>query len=194
MHSTEDFDDPDIERLLGSVRDPAPDPQFRQQLLEQTTQVIRGRRRMRRIGGLFGMAACYLAGLATMRLLTATHTANGQGQFAQSPPIEGASPSDEAPAVAEDFPNDRSPAELPATVLERLAELAPDDTFRDLYRQAGDRYMKETGDLAAALRCYRHALKFAAPPALVISENDNWLLVSLKQAKLEEFQHANNGG
>jgi hypothetical protein len=96
--------------------------------------------------------------------------------------------------VTEEAEESSSPADLPAAVLERLAELAPDDTFRDLYRKAGDRYVKDYGDLAAALRCYRYALKFAPPESLVIVENDNWLLANLKQSRLEEYQHANNGG
>jgi hypothetical protein len=194
MDPTEDFDDSEMERLLGSVNDSPLDPRFRHHLLERTTQVIRRRRRFRKLGGLLGMAACYLAGLATMRLITASRPANEPGPLTQTPAQAVVSPGDNVPAVAEDFPRDRSTADLPATVLERLAEIAPDENFRDLYRQAGDRYMREPGDVAAALRCYRHALKFAPPQALVSGENDNWLFASLKQAKLEEFQHANNGG
>lgn len=194
MDSTDEFDDPVMERLLGPTNDSAPDPRFRHRLLERTTQVIRRRRRFTRIGGLLGMAACYLAGFATMRLLTASRPADDPNQLAQSPPTVVAASADDVPPVAEEITEDRPIADLPPAVLERLAEIAPDDTFRDLYRQAGDRFMTETGDLAAALRCYRRALKFASPQALVIGDNDNWLFASLKQAKLEEYQHANNGG
>lgn len=194
MEPTDNFDDSEMNRLLGAVNDSEPDPHFRDRLMERTTQVIRGRRRMRRIGGMLGMAACYLAGLATMRVLTPNRPANEPSQLAQAQPAAIVPSNDETTPVAEEFTEERPPADLPAEILERLAEISPDDTFRNMYRQAGDRYMKETGDLAAALRCYRRALKSASPGALVIGENDNWLFASLKQSKLEEYQHANNGG
>ena len=68
------------------------------------------------------------------------------------------------------------------------------DAQAGLYRLAGDRYFEEAGDVQAALRCYRRALDSASPDDLAISENDNWLLIELKKARLEGKNHAQTGG
>ena len=54
-----------------------------------------------------------------------------------------------------------------------------------LFREAGDRYLREYADYRAALRCYRNSLD-ADPDALTISPDDTWLLTSLKRAREQE--------
>src|SRR5437763_12894465 len=57
------FDD-----LLSAGGLPAADETWRQDLLRQTSRVLRRRRRWKRVGFVATLAACYVAGLATMRL------------------------------------------------------------------------------------------------------------------------------
>src|SRR4029077_16110424 len=58
-----------------------------------------------------------------------------------------------------------------------------------LFRLAGDKFFQDN-DLESATRCYRGALKGVSDQDLKISLNDNWLLMSLKQAKQEEKRYA----
>jgi hypothetical protein len=51
--------------------------------------------------------------------------------------------------------------------------------------------LREQGDLEAAIRLYSQALKVAAPHELTISvANDDWLLMSLKDAHMKESRNA----
>ena len=88
------------------------------------------------------------------------------------------------------LPIDQDP-EVSASLLERVAGLSKDNRAR-LYRRAGDRYLDD-GDMQAALRCYAHALDTSKAEELAISEDDNWLLMQLKKARLEEKNHAQTG-
>jgi hypothetical protein len=64
----------------------------------------------------------------------------------------------------------------------------------DLFRRAGDRYLKDENDLRSAVRCYKHALDAGSDEDLRITSQDNWLLVSLKNARQEERHHGKNDG
>jgi hypothetical protein len=63
----------------------------------------------------------------------------------------------------------------------------------ELYRLAGDRYLKEANDVESALRCYRLALETGSQKDLPISPEDSWLLMAAKEARQRENRHANNG-
>ncbi len=176
---------------------------LRQSLLIETTQVLRARRRFARLRTFAGMAACYAAGALTMLAFAWSRWSADSTQVAtrdSTPAVAAPDEYDENLAAHEpsaletDDEADANETNLPARVLERLAELAADDEYRAMYRRAGDRYLTETSDIAAAVRCYGLALKGAPSEALVHADGDNWLIGSLKQARLEEFQHANNGG
>jgi hypothetical protein len=185
------MDDDDLDGLLRPTASASSSPLLRPSLLGQTTRELRSRRRLRRIGMWLGMAACYVAGLATMRLLSPGQTTVGPvASVQQTGPLEESTAEE---ATRPDHAAIANEVELPASVLERLAEAVSGDDYREFYRRAGDRHMKETGDLAAALRCYRRALDAASPDELVISDNDNWLIMTLKQARREELPHARNG-
>ncbi|HKB03192.1 MAG TPA: hypothetical protein VKD90_13280, partial [Gemmataceae bacterium] len=55
-----------------------------------------------------------------------------------------------------------------------------------LFREAGDRYLRDYADYRAALRCYRNFLDEADPDTLTILADDTWLLTSLKRARAQE--------
>jgi hypothetical protein len=183
----------ELENLL---RPPTPSPDqlgLRHTLLGRTLQVLRNRRRIKRSAMAAGMLACYAAGLATMALLMTGRSVE-LAKWAKEPSIAPVRSVIEPPSPPDQLPLEMADSDLPAAVLERLAESLSDDGSAELYRRAGDRHMIETGDLAAALRCYRRSLDAAEPEELTISEGDNWLIMSLKQARQEELRHAHNGG
>ncbi len=174
-------DDP-LETLLGAVAPPAGGPELRQVLLARTSRVVHRRHQWRRLGLAAALAAAYLAGLGTM----AFRHEPGQG-----PPVEMVKrPESPAPTVPPEAPAPYLDPDVPVPVLERLAAAVSPEQRTDYFRRAGDRYLEEDGDLTAAIRCYRKALDAAPPPALAISPNDNWLLMSLKSARLKEKKDA----
>jgi hypothetical protein len=86
--------------------------------------------------------------------------------------------------------------ELPEAVAveERAAD---DDDLKAqaaLYRRAGDLYLSAENDPAAAVRCYGNALDAGGEADLSVAPSDNWLLMTIKNARQKEKRHANNGG
>jgi hypothetical protein len=89
------------------------------------------------------------------------------------------------PIIAETtLPLDQDP-DVPAVVFERVAAVSDPEQRSILFRRAGDRYLLGA-DESAALRCYRLALDSASDRDLIISPDDNWLLIALKKARQEE--------
>jgi hypothetical protein len=117
------------------------------------------------------LAGCYVAGLVTFALTR-------PGAPSDAPTANGLPPGVPASVAPPDHPDPR--ANLPEDVRRWLAE--------------GDRYATEAGDLEAALRSYRLALDAGGDDALVIAPTDNWLLISLKTARLKERTDANRNG
>lgn len=79
-----------------------------------------------------------------------------------------------------------APRLLSANEVEMQAELADDRaSAADLYRQAGDAFLREQ-DYANATRCYRLYLSRAGDSALALETHDSWLLVSLKNSAYKE--------
>jgi hypothetical protein len=197
-----DFESNSADNLLSASTIPWTDAELWQSVLAQTTRVLRRRRRVRRITFVVALLGCYAAGMGTMRLCT-----NGSGERAlvikekesgiSKPTLvertpEGPLPPNPQLLTAALVPVDQDP-DAPATVLEQVAAVSKDGQA-GLYRLAGDRYFEEAGDVQAALRCYRRALDSASADDLAISENDNWLLIELKKARLEGKNHAQSGG
>src|SRR5205823_5480744 len=132
-----------VEALLAPPAAPGDGGPLRQRLLAQTTAVLRRRRRLRRLARAAGLVACYAAGLLT------TH---GLAPRPPAPP-----PAEVAQQTAAPRPPTAKPAlEPPALALEWQAFDSP-DRGAELYRQAGDRYLSDEADPAAALRCYGNA-------------------------------------
>ena len=54
------------------------------------------------------------------------------------------------------------------------------------YFEAGDRYLKETNDVDAAMRCYRLAFRYATPAERRVRPTDSWLVATLKSETFPE--------
>ena len=65
----------------------------------------------------------------------------------------------------------------------------------DVLRCISDREVRQHGDLALAVRYYARALNGASAEQRAISiEEDNWLLLALKEARMEESHDENTDG
>jgi hypothetical protein len=180
-----DIPDP-LDELLRSALPSSPTI-WKESLLSRTTRTLRWRRRGRRISIFAALAACYVAGLVSMRLLRAEPAVEVRREVVyvteekrpESPPDRLAPPVPERP--------------LTALALEWQAAENPERSA-ELNRRAGDRYFAEENDLASAVRCYKRFLSACPVAELEIAPQDNWLLVTLKHARLEEKHHAKNNG
>jgi hypothetical protein len=170
------------------LRPPAPfagDP-LRQTLFLQTTRLLRRRRRWKRCAVVAVMAACYVAGVMTMRFWVPA--AKPEKVTAKRHPTQ--TPRPPAPKKK------KQPASLPqveesALTLEWRAIDNPKDRF-ELYRRAGDLYLQDN-DVPSALRCYRGALDAAPARARVFSTHDNWLFMIAKEERQKEQTNAKIG-
>jgi hypothetical protein len=118
------------------------------------------------------MAGCFMAGALAMYRPSQTPLAQPTSQ-----PALVAAPSE----VPEPEP---PPIDSPRR-LERWALMAEGDKQRNLYRRAGDGFLKY-GDEVAAIRCYRKALDGSSPTELALQTEDTWMLMSLKIARSKE--------
>jgi len=159
-----------------------PAPIWKDTLREQTTHTLRWRRRGRHLTMIAALAACFLAGVLTTRLFSSpqiVHEIEYVSAPAESKPDTLAPPS-EKPTKEE---------KLTALALEWQAAESPDRSA-ELNRLAGDRYVEEENDLESAVRCYKRFLAECTREELEITPKDNWLLVTLKNARLEERRNA----
>jgi hypothetical protein len=74
----------------------------------------------------------------------------------------------------------------PPELYEFEAQLAPPAERAAQLRKAGDLYLEQANDYAAALRCYSQAFNAAGPEALEFSPDDNWLVMAIKTARRKE--------
>jgi hypothetical protein len=181
---TDNTDPFSIDDLLGPGGRPAPDL-LRQEVLARTTQVMRRRRWWRRASVGTALAACYLAGVLTARLggpgpapVAVPEAAKGEAGLLDRP----------AKPAGDQVPDEPRMASS-AVDLEWQALDSREDR-PDLYRLAGERY-EQAGDVASALRCYQQSLSQGDTEKLTVSENDNWLLIALKEARQKEQHRAN---
>jgi hypothetical protein len=154
---------------------------LRDAIRQQTTRVLRGRRRIRRLGFIGSAAACYLLGLATMWFFVPRSAATNELPA--------------APVTIADNTRTPSPPEekLPESpeLCELDAQTAPPAERAIRFRKAGDLYLAQANDYASALRCYREAFDGGGDQALQFSPEDNWLVVAIKKARLMEKNNAN---
>ena len=163
-------------------------PHRREDLWRQTAGTQRRRRWVRRAGVAVVLAAVYGAGVATV-VRQARRVPVEQGVV--SVPRRDQAPRKEQPPSV-DSVNDAY-RDDPPQLIERWAALAEGRRRVELYRRAGDLYYERLGDHAAAIRCYRYALDGGTAADLVVkAEKDNWLLMSLKVARLKEKRDARN--
>lgn len=179
----------DLDDLLRVPPPAADTDDLRDALRRRTQRVLRRRRYARRLGLVVALAACYLAGLATMRIWMPPAQSHPQAQAPGPPAPRLPEPAPrQAPIVQ---PPERE-VELSAAQLERQGELAARDRRCEWYRRAGDLYLEAHGDAQSALRCYRLALESASEKELVPAPEDNWLLISLKSDRQKEKRHVPN--
>jgi hypothetical protein len=164
-----------IEELLAPSAAPPDTSALRQDLLARTRRDLRMQRSARRLAWAAALAACYGAGLLTMRWF-----------------MTPARPPEPAPLARQEEKTPIAQAAKQAVALEWEAVDRPDQQAA-LYRQAGDRYLTEEGDIAAALRCYGNALDSGTPEDLTTSSTDNWLLMAIKDARKKEKHDAKDG-
>jgi len=171
------IDDPDdLAGLLAPRPGGSPNPAA---LLAVTAGVLRRRARLRRaargvgvslVFALGGVAGWVLKPSPEPRVVTVVEVA----------------PAPVAQPVA-------APADRPmsATELELLAEQADTPAeAANLYRAAGDRFLKDAGDYEQAVRCYRLYFRHAGAEARTVSADDSWLLMSLKTSYPKENRDA----
>ena len=174
-----------IEAFLGQGAGEKTNEKLRRLIQQKTLGVLRRRRWLRRGAWLAGLAACYAAGILTMQIWPAAEVNH---HVAIAPEQNDASQVNVAPPPTETKPP--TPAQPPESAL-AMEWQALDSTEKrpDLFRLAGDKYL-EDNNLESATRCYRGALDDASDQDLKIAVNDNWLFMSLKQAKQEEKRYA----
>jgi hypothetical protein len=174
-----------LEELLRPHSPSASSPAWKETLLVRTRRTLRWRRRARWLGFAAALAACYVAGVLTLRLFRAAPVVEVETVYVDS------EPGLQLPPVPETL---RMPERaVTALALEWQAVEDPERSV-ELYRRAGDRYIDEDNDLESALRCYKRFLTECSEKELEITTQDNWLLVTLKNARLEEKRHAKNSG
>jgi len=148
---------------------------LRQAVFDRTTRVLRRRRWLRRGAVALALCACYIAGAATVHLLT-------------PPPSVVTVVVKEPGAPALPVPNvaPPRPEEEPTAVAMEWDALDHPEKKVESYRRAGDRYLTESNDVQAAVRCYKQMLDAGTEQDLVIAPDDNWLLMALKEARQKE--------
>jgi hypothetical protein len=155
--------------LLAAPSAPGDGP-LRTELLERTRRVLWRRRLGRRAGWAAALAACFAAGLLTMRVLT---------------------PRPAAPAEVVRQPETPRHDEPAPALMKEWQAFDSTDRRAELYREAGQRYVKEEGDPESALRCYAQALEAGGPAELALRSDDDWLLMTIKNARQKEIRDAN---
>jgi hypothetical protein len=192
MDNTQPFASDAVEQFLDAPLPLSENAELRQSLRLQTTRVLRRRKRFKQVGYAAVLAACYLAGLATMQLRLSMPAPRVAEEMAQHGPdtVPPAAPTTSPPETAA-LPIDNDP-DVPAVVFERVAVVWADKR-PDLYRRAGDRYERE-GDYQAALRCYTRFLETSSENERAISADDTWLLMSLKKDRQREKDYVHTNG
>jgi len=184
MDNTPNGRDDALDAFLDGPAPRAENPELRHSLLLRTTRVVRFRRRLRLLAAVGVVAASFLAGAGTVRLWSLVprpveQTAGPEITSQEKPPD---APIAQAPAID---------SQMPADILEQLAELAGKDRRAAYFCLAGARY-EQAGELPAALRCYKLALDAGSEADLMVSETDSYLLMVLKTARQREKQHGKN--
>ena len=168
-----DGDEAFVDELLAGRPGPA-NAGLKECLWRQTAAQLR-RRRCWRLAARQGLlVACFLGGMGTMALV------RSEPEPAKVVVVTVVEP---RPADPAPLPERR----LTAAELELEAEktLVKEESARR-FREAGDRYLGEEQNIAAALRCYRNFLDEAGDTDLGDAQTDTWLLTSLKNARHKE--------
>jgi HAMP domain-containing protein len=182
MNTAEDSDP--LDKLLGRREFGEQADVLRHAVLAQTVPVLWWRRFARRCRWTIVLAGCYLAGAASFGIWslegrpTAPLVATNAGDKDLTPDNSGRpSTTAQQPSLAESQATERTKSRFEAL------------------RDAGARALREQSDLEMAIRFYAQALTVATSDELTISvTNDDWLLMSLKDAHKKESGYADNNG
>lgn len=168
------------EELLNLSTAAVGNQELRRSLLIQTTHQLRRQRHLRQVAFAVALAGCYLAGLGTMWLLM-YRTPMPNVAWVAAPSMDG---TEEVMGQISDAAVLAYDHGVPAPILEHWATIVGEEYRSSTYRQAGDRYLEQTGNLESALRCYARSLEVGSEDTLTISEEeDNWLLMALKMSR-----------
>jgi hypothetical protein len=162
-----------------NVEKRAADHRLREAIFTRTVGVIRFRRRLKRCALAASLVGCYLAGAMTMGMM---QTGGGTE-----------SPSSPQPITAQSQP--AAPRSLRYSSTQKNAQVAArKPTGFESWRRIGDRYLRESGDIATAVAGYSEAIHLASAEERRISpETDNWLVMALKlDAQSREKNNANS--
>jgi hypothetical protein len=177
-----------VEAILGLDRSGPANADLRAALLERTTGIIRRRRRLRRLAMVAALAAVYLAGAVTAATWWAWRPV-----APAATPKESLAGGDTGPAAANRGPSEPEPrprVSAPEGTQQAVATVRASPF--EVYRRAGDRFLREPAQLSLAVRSYRNALNVASAEERAISpESDSWLLMALKESRLKERSHGN---
>lgn len=153
----------------------------RKEVLAATLRQLRARRITRtavRLGAIAAVA--YAAGLATIVAIP-----NGARVRTPVP----------TPVSVESHPQAPETSVLESVMVEgvidpealalALAEMRPENQI-ELLRRAGDWYLSQANDVESAVGCYQRMLDKMAPIDGSQVEDDSWLLLALKRARMQE--------
>jgi hypothetical protein len=162
----------DDELLTPSPADP--NDVLKAALLARTSRRVRMTWRLRIATRVAAGLACFSAGVATTFLRPEAQSVTVVASVGST--IATIDPGPPSP------PRVLSPAELE---LEAEKATVRAESAR-LFREAGDRFLRDQADYRGALRCYRNFLNEADPADRAVSADDTWLLTSLKRAREQE--------
>jgi hypothetical protein len=171
-----------LEDVLGRSPTEMPDV-LRARVLERAAPVLRRRRVVRET--IRTVAAMIVGSLATLALLrsSATQPSGPHEPIARAPGPGVVAPQEERKQIS--VAKSSAPAVSPEE-FEWQAFDAPESERAHRYFDAGDRYLRETNDLDAAMRCYRFAFRYATPAERRIRPTDSWLVATLKSETFPE--------
>jgi hypothetical protein len=169
---------PEADPVADLLGPPAgPESSLRGPLRRRTVRLLRRRILLRRAVIAAALAAAFLLGLLVPRPTSPS----------QPSPPEPA-PQTTAPAPQPAPPAVEKRQDPPSAVV--LEWRAFDELNAELYRQAGQCYLREDNDPLSAVRCYRQSLNAGGPNALTVSDDDDFLLIALKDARQREKRDA----
>ena len=164
------------------ARSSEPSVEVRESTLVQTQRVLRGRRHLRRAVRLTAVIVVYVAGMASME---AWRTFVRQDAMNREPVVVDARRPSDQPAG--------STVSNPGSTANAMGQARPEQppkTQFEIMRDAADRVWERSGDIALASRLYARAVHRASAAELAASADDNWLLLSLKEARIQEMKYA----
>ncbi len=191
--------DPDsFDELLNDLNTlPRTRPDLAESIFAQTRGVLSQRRWLRRGGLTLAFLACYAVGIGSGWLLKPDAARQIAGQAEPSAaghvvPADSLATSTNrhpsTPLQPQSISNPRKTS--PRAVVTKTAGAKAGRSQFENFRRAGDRMLFERANIRSAMDCYRRALSHASDQELRVEiERDSWLLMSLKQSRLEERKH-----